>query len=324
VTVVQRKEHDGELPLIFQYYTTDEMTIEIRKHLNEKYDFIQIDFLTMAYYVFKIKEITKLPVFFTEHDVSSFYFDRCFHNRHLSEKDRYIEWVRMRKMMDGIYGLFDAIFTVSENDAEILRGKLPGKNIYPAPTGTDCDYYAFKPAPNSGDLVFVGHFLHYPNVDSVNYLISEILPLIKKKCPQIKTKVVGSGGKEAFRDMADPDIIVTGTVPDIREYLYNSRIFVAPIRIGIGIRGKILEAMSCGLPVVSTLLGAEGIGARNAEHLLVADRPELFASHVKALIDDEDLRNRLINRGREFVEQKYNWPDICRSIMSLYGKLLSS
>ena len=88
VVVVERKDSEGALPTIFQNYYTDEMKRELEIIIKDRFDFIQIDFLTMAYYIFMLKEKTQTPVFFTEHDVSSFDFDKCFHNRHLAEKQR--------------------------------------------------------------------------------------------------------------------------------------------------------------------------------------------------------------------------------------------
>lgn len=323
VTVVQRKLYDGRLPLIFRHYHTPRMIKELERALKEKFDFIQIDFLTMAYYAFMLKEKVKIPVFFTEHDVSSFCFERCFHNRHLPEKERFIEWTKMRKIADKIYPLFDAVFTVSYNDAEILKEKVPGLNVLAAPTGTDCSYYEFKADRNSNDLVYVGHYFHYPNVDSVRFFLNDVLPHIERKYPHINFNIVGSGGKTVFKDLTRNNVSVTGSVPDIRKYLYNAGVFVAPVRLGVGIRGKILEAMAAGLPVISTELGARGIEAIDEEHVLIADTPKDFVKQLDRLINDKQLRKKLIYNSREFVEDNYNWPIVVEKIIGLYDKLVN-
>ncbi|MFH1415430.1 MAG: glycosyltransferase family 4 protein [Elusimicrobiota bacterium] len=322
VVVVARKQYEGELPLIFQYYSSPEMTRELTSLLKDSYDFIQIDFLTMAYYAFMIKENSNVPLFFTEHDVSSLYFDKCFHNRHLNEKERYVEWTRMRRLMDDIYPLFDAVFTVSYNDAEVLKEKLPGTRVYPAPTGTDCGHYAFKPERESDDLVYVGHFLHYPNVDSVNFFLEEVFPEIHIKYPEIFFNIVGSDGEKAFRDICCKNVRVTGTVPDIRDHLYDSGIFVAPIRLGIGIRGKILEAMATGLPVISTSLGAEGVGAEEGLNILIADTPADFVKQIEFLMTDRKMRSKLVSEGSKFVRENYDWPMMAVRLAEIYEDLL--
>lgn len=323
VIVVERKQYEGELPHIFQYYTSPEMIGELESLLNEGYDFIQIDFLTMAYYIFMLKEKIRTPVFFTEHDVSSFYFEKCFHNRHLPEKERYDEWVRMQEVMGKIYPLFDAIFTVSYNDAVFLAQKIKNNRIFAAPTGTDCNFYGFKERRETCDLVYVGHFLHYPNVDSVGFFLEEIFPLIRKKYPDIKFNIVGSEGDRVFKDIAGDNIIVSGTVPDIRDYLYNSGIFVAPIRLGIGIRGKILEAMAAGVPVISTSLGASGIKAESGKHLMIADTPKEFLEKIDIILNCEAIRGELVTNARRFVEDEYDWPKTVEKIVDIYEGLLN-
>lgn len=322
VIVVERKQCKGSLPLIFQHYTTPEMTKELDDILKNSYDFIQIDFLTMAHYIFQLKEKTNIPVFFTEHDVSSFYFEKCFHNRHLPEKERYIEWIKMRKTMARIYPVFDAVFTVSYNDERILKKEIPGLNVRAVPTGTDCGFYKFRPCRSSNDLIYVGHFLHYPNVDSVEFFLEEIFPLVEVKYPQINFNITGSGGKKKFRDLKKGNVTVTGCVGDIRDCLYGAGIFVAPVRLGIGIRGKILEAMATGLPVISTSLGAEGIEAEEENHLLIADEPEEFLKQIDRLIGNKELRKKLVYNARKFVETNYNWPAIVEKNAGLYEKIL--
>ncbi|MBN2407333.1 MAG: glycosyltransferase [Elusimicrobia bacterium] len=319
VTVVKRNMREGELPLIFQYYYTPEMTKELETILKGRFDFIQIDFLTMAHYVQLIRQKSSAPVFYTEHDVSSFNFDKCFHNRHLEEKERYAEWVRIGRMIENIYPLFDMIMTVSENDAVILRGRFPGAKIHPVPTGTDCEYYGYRRNSCSAkNLVYVGHYIHYPNIDSVKYFLDRIFPVLLKKDPDTKFHIVGSGGKKVFGDLECDNIAVSGTVADIRKFLYLDGIFVAPIRLGIGIRGKILEAMSAGQPVVSTSVGIKGIGAEDGKQVLVADGPEEFAACIQRLREDAALRERLTSNARQFVEGNYSWPSIVQKLVGVY------
>ncbi|MFC2061716.1 glycosyltransferase family 4 protein [Elusimicrobiota bacterium] len=324
VTVVERKLYEGELPLIFRYYYTPEMIKELKNTLKDNFNFIQIDFLTMGYYVKILKELTSTPVFFTEHDVSSFDFEKCFHNRHLPDKERYIEWTKMHEVIKEIYPLFDVILTVSNNDAEILKNKFPDYSIYAAPTGTDCEYYAYKARNSAGKgIIYVGHYIHYPNVDSVHFFLEDIFPLIEEKYPEMKFYIVGSGGREKFKDLENSKVEITGTIPDIRDYLYMEGIFAAPIRIGIGIRGKILEAMSAGMPVVSSALGAEGIGANNEEQLLIADTPAEFSGQIQRLIEDKALRDKLTGNAEKFVRRIYNWPVIIEKLGNTYEQYLN-
>jgi len=217
VSLVKRELFEGPLPMIFQCYDSPAMWKELEKVLRDRFDFVQIDFLTMAYYARELKKSLSCPLFFTEHDVSSFYFERCFHNRHLAEKERYVEWLRMRKVMEELYPLFNAIFTVSYHDAELLKERYPSLGVYPAPTGTDTVFYEFRPRRSSCDLVYVGHYVHYPNVESVEYIADKIFPPLRKRFKDMKFYIVGSAGEKVFpekRKFSCEGIVVTGTVPD--------------------------------------------------------------------------------------------------------------
>jgi len=321
VIVVKRKIYEGNLPLIFQHYYTPEMVRELKKFLKDKFDFIQIDFLIMGYYAKLLKELTSIPVFYSEHDVSSFFFEKCFHNRHLPDKERYIEWLKMHKIIKEIYPLFDLITTVSHNDSEILKKLFPNLKIYPAPTGTDCNHYKFRRERDNNDLIYVGHYVHYPNVDSVNFILNKIFPFLKKEY-DLKLYIVGSGGKKVFNNINSENIVITGTVPDILPYLHKTGIFLAPIRIGIGIRGKILEAMASGTPVITSPVGAKGINAMDKEHLLVAEKPHDYLKSIQLLINDRKLKEEIIIRARKFVEENYNWDKIAKQLIEIYTKTL--
>lgn len=322
VKVVERKLYTGKLPLVFQEYFTPQMRNVLKNMLKKDYDLIQIDYLTMAYYAKMIKELSITPLVFTEHDVSWFDFDKCFHNRHLDNRRRYYEWIKMRGVAEELYSLFDAVITVSSNDARILKKQYSDKTVFSAPTGTDCSYYAFREGRRSFDMVYTGHFGHYPNLDSVNFFLKKIFPLIRRNLPNIKFRIVGSGGKGVFPNLEINGVKVTGTVKDIRGYLYNSGVFIAPLRLGVGIRGKILEAMATGLPVVTTKTGADGIGAKNGVHLLVANEPDSFASCVERITKDNRLSRKLAWNARRFVEKKFDWKVRADELYEIYDNCL--
>jgi glycosyltransferase involved in cell wall biosynthesis len=101
--------------------------------------------------------------------------------------------------------------------------------------------------------------------------------------------------------------VVTGEVPDIRAHLAGASVFVCPVRLGSGLRVKLLEAMAAGVPIVSTTLGTDGIPVCNGEHLLVADTPEMMARGVELLLDDAELRVRLSRAGRALVRERFAW-----------------
>jgi len=117
------------------------------------------------------------------------------------------------------------------------------------------------------------------------------------------------------------DVIVTGEVPDVRPYYQQAKVSVVPLRSGGGTRIKILEAMACGRPVVSTSVGCEGLHVVDGEHLLVADTPADFAERVVTLLKDQALRERLSRKARELVESQYDWSVMGERLLRVYNDL---
>jgi glycosyltransferase involved in cell wall biosynthesis len=106
---------------------------------------------------------------------------------------------------------------------------------------------------------------------------------------------------------ATPNVIVTGTVPDVRPWLHNAKLTIVPLRIGGGTRLKIYEAMAAGAPVVSTAIGAEGLDARHGENILIADTPEAFAAECLRLLNNEAERTAMSDTALKLVSDHYSW-----------------
>ena len=160
------------------------------------------------------------------------------------------------------------------------------------------------------DLVFVGNFLHMPNVDGVHYFASDVMPGLRRRLPGVRIHIVGGSTTENeppadVRNLASDDVIVAGYVEDLEPVLDRARVFVAPLRYGAGVKGKIGTAMSHGLPVVATSMAVEGMELTNGENVLVADGATAFADAVARLYNDGELWTRLSRKGLEFARR--NW-----------------
>lgn len=155
--------------------------------------------------------------------------------------------------------------------------------------------------------MFLGGFNHPPNVDSVVYFAEEIFPLITSKLPDICLYIVGSNPPREVLSLQSSNIKVTGLVPELTPYFESSRVFVAPLRYGAGVKGKIVQSMAHGLPVVTTSIGAEGMGLIDGENALIADTPQEFAAQVIRLYNDEELWYRLSANSIKHVEKNYSY-----------------
>jgi glycosyltransferase involved in cell wall biosynthesis len=168
-----------------------------------------------------------------------------------------------------------------------------------------------------------------PNVDAVLWFAREVLPLVTRQAPDVRVQIVGMNPHPRLDELRGrPDVEITGAVADTRSYIHASAAYVIPMRIGGGTRFKALEAMACGVAIVSTRLGVEGIPVRDGEELLLADEPEAFARQVLRLLEDlrsgGDLRRRIGRAARVFVEQHYGWGRIVPPLNLVYERVVQS
>jgi len=138
----------------------------------------------------------------------------------------------------------------------------------------------------------------------------------------VKLYIVGSGPTEKILKLQeDRHVRVTGGVPDVRPYLKNSDVFVAPSRVGGGIKGKILEAMSMGVPVVTNKLGSYGIEARHGKEIIITDTPGEFAAETVKLLKNARRRKGIAVNARGLVERKYDWRAIAKRLAEIYRNM---
>jgi polysaccharide biosynthesis protein PslH len=236
-------------------------------------------------------------------------------------------YYRIRNYERKMIGTYDLTITVGEKDYEVLKWLSPNANIEFIPNGVDTNFYhplpeekKIKPA-----LIFTGNMSFAPNVDAVMYFYNDIFPLVRSKIPDIQLYIVGTSPTDMIKRLSeDNNVIVTGYVDDIRKYIARADVIICPLRIGCGIKNKILEAMSMEKCVVSTSIGAEGINVKNFENILISDNPAEFADMVVKGTCDSKLRERIAKNAKELIQKKYTW-DICSdNYARLYEGLIKS
>jgi GT2 family glycosyltransferase/glycosyltransferase involved in cell wall biosynthesis len=199
----------------------------------------------------------------------------------------------------------DCTVTHSTVEAEILAQEVPGAPVTVWPLmldffGTDVPFAARR------DICFLGGYRHPPNVDAVRYFVREVFPLIKAELPGARFIVAGANPTGEIVELAGDDVIVTGMVDDLRDVFDAVRVFVCPLRVGAGAKGKIMSALSYGLPIVSTPIGVEGAGLTPDEHVLVTDTPEDMARETVRLYRDEGLWTRLSLAGQQLMRDEFS------------------
>jgi glycosyltransferase involved in cell wall biosynthesis len=236
-----------------------------------------------------------------------------------------LEALKMRVFEPQDWRCSQMLGAMSQIDANIMRRVTPAVPTMLAPNGVDEAYFQPGTAQRAANVgLFMGDYKYFPNTDAIIYFCAEIMPLIRAKRPDFQLQLLGKEPPAELRALADdPDsgLRLLGLVDDTRPYLTKATMFVCPLRSGSGTRFKLLEALACGLPVVSTTLGAEGLGAVDKEHMLIADSPQAFAEAVLRLLDQPNLAAHLAQTGRAWVVENHSWQRSAALLIAAYQEL---
>jgi polysaccharide biosynthesis protein PslH len=204
---------------------------------------------------------------------------------------------------------FDVVLVASADDR--ARIEHPKVHVYP----NALPEIAAPHAAEQDCIIFSGNLEYHPNVEAVRWFHAHVWPLLRDRFPQLEWRLAGCN-EHAVRNMVagDARITLTGAMNDSIAALAVSKVCVVPLLSGSGTRFKILEAWAAGRAVVSTTIGAEGLGARDGEHLLIADKPEEFAKATAFLLEDAALRKRLGGAGRALYLERFTWPGAWRNL----------
>ncbi len=220
---------------------------------------------------------------------------------------------------------FDRVLVTHDEEAKHALELAPKARIGVLPfLLMDCEQFVPSPQLTAAPrILFVGFLPHTPNEEGLGWFLKTVWPRILDGEPGAHLTVVGAGASNAMRGlMHDSGVEYRGYVEDIRTIYAQSRVYIAPIFTGGGIRTKILEAMTAGVPIVSSSFGPLGIGTQAGEHLLAADRPADFAASVLRLCRDEALANSLRVRARRFIEDHYGFQNQAGPLVDAYRQFL--
>lgn len=241
-----------------------------------------------------------------------------------------LELPRTRLMERALASRFDRVLVTSEADRaafeDLLRkddGTCPVcKRLRVIPNGVDTDYFTPDGKERDPDTVILsGKMSYHANVTAALHLVREIMPHVWRRRPAACVRIVGQKPPRAVRRLAvrHPDrISVTGAVDDLPPYLRSAQVAVAPILYGAGIQNKVLEAMSCGTPVVASACAASGLNAVSGRDLLVAETPEAFADAIVSILDQPGRGRELGRLGRQYAEQHHSWDRMVGDLEAVY------
>jgi len=327
IVVDMLREFFGAAPLHAVKYRSSAMRGRVRAMLDSgTIDLVHLDMLHLGDY---LDLCAGKPVVLVEHNIESTLLRRRVENTSnpLAKLYLYYQYLKLKSYESRVCRRVSQVVTVSELDARALQHLAGISGVNPISNGVDTSYFRAMGVPRRpNSLVFVGGLTWFPNYDAIRYFCAEILPLVAAEVADVSLTVVGKNPEQrGVREIAEnPRVRLAGLVDDVRPYISEASAYVVPLRIGGGTRLKILDALSMGMPLVSTSIGCEGLDVVSGEHLLIADTPQELAREIVRVLRNPDLGWRLGAAGRELVEQKYEWSVIAQGLDDVYQRCLTA
>jgi glycosyltransferase involved in cell wall biosynthesis len=289
------------------------------------FDIVQIEFPMMWQYAGVVKD---LPIVLDLHNIE---YELVRQMEEASgnalKKALYgVEEKRLRRLEENAWDRCDLCFAVSEGESSVIRAHLKNSDkVITVPNGVDLERFRYH-TDKKGEkrILFMGSMDYIPTVDSTDYLLKEVLPMITSRINGIKLDIVGRRLGKLRDRVSGEGIELHENVPDIIPFLKKADVLIDPLRIGAGTRLKILEAMAAGTPVVTTSKGCEGINVQNGQHLLIADSPSAFADAVVKLLTDTKLPEHLASNARCLIEESYSWEKCVQKLAAAMEDLVIS
>jgi glycosyltransferase involved in cell wall biosynthesis len=227
------------------------------------------------------------------YDTVDLHFLRLQREAALTGRDN--SWRAMRDLEYELARRSDCTIVTSECERDLLAPDGLRTHVVPIieqPLQTHTVYSARH------GLLFLANYTHEPNVDAAMWLVHEIMPRVWERIPNVHLILAGAEPTPAVQKIACERVRVTGYVPDVRPLFEQARLFIAPLRFGAGMKGKIVESLAHGLPVVTTQVGAEGIGLTDGIDALIANDVESIVGRTLRLYTDETLWSQIAASGR--------------------------
>ena len=257
-----------------------------------------------------------------EQNVETDLYDRLWRAESLRPRKlaRLLDWREVARYETAWLNMADAVTVCSERDQARLAELAPQQEFRVIPNGVDLEHVQFRGhRPEGGPIIFVGGMGWAPNVDAATILAQKIMPIVWGSHPDVELLLVGKDPVPEVQRLAGHQVRVTGAVPDIGPYLERASLTIVPLRSGGGTRLKILEAMGSGVPVLSTTVGAEGLGLSDGRDAVIRDSVAELGAAAVELIRNPRQAAEIARAARQRVEQDFGWAAIAQRLVAVFG-----
>ncbi|MBU4480621.1 glycosyltransferase family 4 protein [Patescibacteria group bacterium] len=314
-------------PYTISKYHSKKIKEEILDFLKKNnFDIINLEHLHVAYYGNFIKKEYNLPIVLREQNIENIIMKRFYKNQKniFIKFYAYLQFKKLYKYEAKICEIFNRCLMITKNDEKIIKEmNLKIKtNVITAGVDTS-NFFPIKIKEEEFSIISVASMDWLPNIESIHWFCNEIYPLIIKIIPKIKLYIVGKNPPKSIKNINNQNIIVTGFVKDVREYLAKCQVFIVPLKTGSGMRIKILNALAMGKAIVSTSIGCEGIDVVDGKNIYIADNKEEFAKKIIFLLNNENERKKIGKEGIKLIEKKYRWEKIAEDIDIVFKKIIN-
>jgi glycosyltransferase involved in cell wall biosynthesis len=320
----------------------------------KQYDVVHVEHLRGARYALQLKAehsrthrsnaclSARTPIVWDSVDCISFLFEQASQTSR-SPFGRFVarlELPRTRWHEAQLSGCFDRVLVTSEKDrqalADLCREFAASLIGYPSngniitvlPNGVDLEYFAPKnTSRRTRTLILTGKMGYHANITAALYLVNEVMPRVWERIPDVRVQIVGYKPSREVMNLArqcPQRVQVTGGVADLRPYLAQATVSVAPILYGAGIQNKVLEAMAMATPVVATSIAVSALSVRDEDEVLIADDSEAFAHQIVRLLHTPSLCERIGQNGRRYVELNHDWNRIAEQLEEIYAATIAT
>ncbi|HAJ36449.1 MAG TPA: glycosyl transferase family 1 [Chloroflexi bacterium] len=342
-------------PLQTMYSWNPALMAQIQTRLRAgKIDAVHVEHLRGSRYAVSVRAFFganpthRCPIVWDSVDSISYLFEQAVQSSR-SLKARLLTWIeleRTRRHEARLVGLFERTLVTSALDKAAFVGLLDryaGEHLHSwaarievIGNGVDLEHFAFRnPRDRVADrIIFSGKMSYHANVTAALHLVNDIMPRVWAQRPTVQVWLVGKDPVAEVRKLAESApmlpgsterrVVVTGAVASMPEYIQSATLAVAPLLYGAGIQNKALEALACGTPVVATAQATGALRVRTGEELLIADGPEAFADAILKLLSDVELRARLGEAGRRYVEAYHSWDAAAQQLETAYNAPLEA
>jgi len=309
-------------PKLERWFHSPQLFESVRQELQrEEFHLVHLDELLLARVVPPGRSV---PVVQHHHKLDTVLYDNL---RAGEGPQRFFDLWKLRRLEAESARRYRHHLLCSKDDADVLRARYGALDCDFVPSGFDPERFRPCDPPverSVGRLLFLGSMDYGPNVDAVEHFVGEVLPLVRARHPEVVLDVVGGHPTPAVKALSGPSVQVTGRVPDVRPWLEGAAAMVVPLRIGGGTRLKIVEALALGTPVVSTTIGAEGLGLQEGRDLLLADGARAFATEVCALLERPDRARAIGAHGKAAVQERFRWSVLAEKLVDYWERVAFS